>query len=248
MRSKVDEKRHETRGTKRGKTKSPKGGKALQRLLTYLAERDPLLIGDVFDTIEVPKSSWPKIGAAPQGLSAKDDRPAGDRTRPTPTACRAFAAAIAKAAKKVSASQPRVTRGARARRALATPTANETTWTAIGPSNCRTRPDVWQRAGGRQRPCEDRRHRSTGHGPPVWLRIGERRHLGEHGCRATWAARTDRMPTLAIGAVTFDPQDPKRVYAGSGEGNFYANLGAEVTDRPMAARHGRCSRPRRLLA
>src|SRR5437773_3505331 len=36
------------------------------------------------------------------------------------------------------------------------------------------------------------------------------------------------MPSLAIGAVTFDPNAPKRVYAGSGEGNFYANLGAGV--------------------
>jgi hypothetical protein len=45
---------------------------------------------------------------------------------------------------------------------------------------------------------------------------------------ATWIARTDEMPTLAIGAVTFDPHDSTRVYAGSGEGNFYANLGAGV--------------------
>src|SRR5438034_912208 len=44
----------------------------------------------------------------------------------------------------------------------------------------------------------------------------------------TWQARTDFMPSLAIGAVTFDPNAPKRVYAGSGEGNFYANLGAGV--------------------
>jgi photosystem II stability/assembly factor-like uncharacterized protein len=36
------------------------------------------------------------------------------------------------------------------------------------------------------------------------------------------------MPSLAIGAVTFDPTNSKRVYAGSGEGNFYANLGAGV--------------------
>ena len=45
---------------------------------------------------------------------------------------------------------------------------------------------------------------------------------------ATWAPRTDQMPTLAIGAVTFDPHDSTRVYAGSGEGNFYASLGAGV--------------------
>src|SRR5262245_9722963 len=36
------------------------------------------------------------------------------------------------------------------------------------------------------------------------------------------------MPSLAIGAIAFDPIAPARVYAGSGEGNFYANLGAGV--------------------
>jgi photosystem II stability/assembly factor-like uncharacterized protein len=45
---------------------------------------------------------------------------------------------------------------------------------------------------------------------------------------ATWAPRTDQMPALAIGAVAFNPQDSTRVYAGSGEGNFYASLGAGV--------------------
>jgi photosystem II stability/assembly factor-like uncharacterized protein len=44
----------------------------------------------------------------------------------------------------------------------------------------------------------------------------------------SWAPRTDAMPTLAIGAITFDPHGPSRVYAGSGEGNFYASLGAGV--------------------
>ena len=44
----------------------------------------------------------------------------------------------------------------------------------------------------------------------------------------TWQPRTDKMPSLAIGALTFDPSNGKRVYAGSGEGNFYANLGAGI--------------------
>src|SRR5262249_47865235 len=44
----------------------------------------------------------------------------------------------------------------------------------------------------------------------------------------TWTPRTDQMPSLAIGAITFDPSAPSRVYAGSGEGNFYFNLGAGV--------------------
>ena len=41
----------------------------------------------------------------------------------------------------------------------------------------------------------------------------------------TWAPRTDAQPTLAIGAVAFTPSNPKVVYAGTGEGNFYSRLG-----------------------
>jgi len=47
-----------------------------------------------------------------------------------------------------------------------------------------------------------------------------------HG--ADWAPRTDSMPTLTIGAVTFDPKNPATVYAGTGEGNFYSWLGQGI--------------------
>jgi len=43
---------------------------------------------------------------------------------------------------------------------------------------------------------------------------------------ASWAPRTDYQPTLTTGAVAFDPVTPKTVYALTGEGNFYASLGA----------------------
>ena len=43
-----------------------------------------------------------------------------------------------------------------------------------------------------------------------------------------WQPRTDQMPSLASGAIAFHPQNPSIVYAGSGEGNFYFNLGAGV--------------------
>ena len=35
----------------------------------------------------------------------------------------------------------------------------------------------------------------------------------------TWAARTDDQPSLAIGALAFDPSNTNRVYAGTGEGD-----------------------------
>ena len=71
MRSKLDEgsdTRGKARGKARGKRKSPKGGKALQRLLIYLSERDPLLVGDVVGPIDVPKAAQPKVGPARQAL------------------------------------------------------------------------------------------------------------------------------------------------------------------------------------
>jgi photosystem II stability/assembly factor-like uncharacterized protein len=43
---------------------------------------------------------------------------------------------------------------------------------------------------------------------------------------ASWSARTDFMPTLTTGALAFDPSAPATVYCGTGEGNFYAGLGA----------------------
>lgn len=45
----------------------------------------------------------------------------------------------------------------------------------------------------------------------------------------TWTPRTDDQPTLSIGALGFDPTDPSRVYAGTGEGNSeYAHLGQGI--------------------
>jgi hypothetical protein len=42
----------------------------------------------------------------------------------------------------------------------------------------------------------------------------------------TWSPRTDQQPSLAIGAVAFNPSNSQTVYAGTGEGDFYAWLGA----------------------
>src|SRR5262245_27949288 len=37
---------------------------------------------------------------------------------------------------------------------------------------------------------------------------------------ATWDPRTDSQASLAMGAITFAPGSPSRVYAGTGEANF----------------------------
>jgi hypothetical protein len=54
----------------------------------------------------------------------------------------------------------------------------------------------------------------------------------------TWRPRTDMMPTLSIGALSFDPSEPSIVYAGTGEGNW--GLGARTLHvRPWISRIGR---------
>src|SRR5262249_36255185 len=134
-------------------------------------------------------------------------------------------------ATKMAAAQPRAIRAARATRARRVPQAapqlGPAAWKSIGPSvipNGQTygtnRVDVAGRVSSIAIDPGNPKHLLCGSANGgVW----EARDKG-----ATWAARTDPMPTLAIGAVTFDPHDSTRAYAGSGEGNFYANLGAGV--------------------
>jgi hypothetical protein len=45
---------------------------------------------------------------------------------------------------------------------------------------------------------------------------------------ASWAPRTDFAPTLAVGALAFDRTNPRTVYCGLGEGNWWWWLGAGV--------------------
>lgn len=49
-----------------------------------------------------------------------------------------------------------------------------------------------------------------------------------HDTGATWTPRTDQQPSLATGAIAFDPSNSQIVYAGTGEGDFYAMLGAGI--------------------
>lgn len=225
MRSKLDE-RSDTRGKVRRKGKSPKGGKALQRLLTYLSERDPLLVGDIVGPIDLARAPRPKVGPSRTALSARPLAARGRAARSTHPAARAYAAALTRAAGKISGPKRRSTRAGRTRRA-GTPQPGPSAWTDIGPSLIpqgqtygTARVDVIGRVSSFAVDPKNSKHLLCGSANGgIW----ESKDGG-----ATWAARTDQMPTLAIGAVTFDPGDPKRVYAGSGEGNFYASLGAGV--------------------
>ena len=223
------------RRRKTAKRKPSSGDKALRRLLIYLAERDPALIGEVVDTARPPKAPAKPVGPAQQALRAmRSTRGVATRARraPAPTHAKRFATAIAKAAKAKRSKAPTrrgPTRGARPRtRGLAPPAPpTPAAWTELGPlhiPNGQTygsaRVDVIGRVSSLAVDPSNPKHLLCGSANGgIW----ESKDTG-----ATWMPTTDQMPTLAIGAVTFDPHDATRAYAGTGEGNFYANLGIGV--------------------
>ena len=238
MRSKLDvEIDRGRKGRAKAKPKRPKGGKALQRLLAYLTERDPSLVREVVP-IDLPAAALPKVGPR-QALRARrtgalrPSRAARSARAGAPAASKAFARSLATAATKVAASgrrkrgSARMTRARTRKAGIAALPPTTAGWTSAGPDHIpdgqtygSARVDVIGRVSSFAIDPGDVKHLLCGSANGgLW----ESRDSG-----ATWAARTDQMPTLAIGAVTFDPHDPARVYAGSGEGNFYANLGAGV--------------------
>ena len=207
----------------RQKSPSPAGGKALHRLFAYLAERAPLLNNDVVATLVIPKATIRKFEFPKRTSPAKAARTlaAPARKRRAAPAAKPFAAAISRAATSLAPAPKRRAR-ARAGMAAATPM-----WQSIGPDHIpngqtygTNRVDVIGRVSSIATDPDDIKHILLGSaGGGIW----ESKNSG-----ANWQPRADKMPSLAIGAVTFDPRSPKRVYAGSGEGNFYANLGAGV--------------------
>ena len=208
------------------KRPSPAGGKVLRRLFAYLAERDPALNNDIVANLVVPKATVPKFVFPKQTSQLKAARMLSARPtkRRGAAAAKSFGAAVAKAATSLTRA-PRARK--RARAMAAGPGAAAASWQSIGPDHVpngqtygTNRIDVIGRVSSIAVDPRDANHLLVGSaGGGIW----ESRNSG-----ASWTPCTDAMPSLAIGAVTFDPSNVKRVYAGSGEGNFYANLGAGV--------------------
>jgi len=226
MRSKIDI----TTGRRgRKKSTSPPGGKALQRLFAYLGSRDPVLNNEVVATVAVPRAARPKFGLTRAALKAPVvGARRARRVSRTPARARSFAATIVKAATALGRRRRKTrARRVRARARAAPPVPTAAIWQSIGPSlvpNGQTygsnRVDVIGRVSSIAVDPQNPKHVLVGGaGGGIW----ESSDTG-----ATWQPRTDQMPSLAIGAITFDPSTAKRVYAGSGEGNFYSNLGAGV--------------------
>ena len=214
----------------RRKAPSPAGGKVLRRLFAYLAERDPALNSDAVATLTIPKATVPQFGfpkGTTESRAARALAAAPPKRRAAAPASKSFSTAICKAAKALSrGSARRTARGRRAGAAAAPPSAAPV-WQSIGPDHIpdgqtygTNRVDVIGRVSGIAIDPNNAKHILLGSaGGGIW----ESKDSG-----AGWHPRTDQMPSLAIGAVIFDPHNTKRAYAGSGEGNFYKNLGAGV--------------------
>jgi photosystem II stability/assembly factor-like uncharacterized protein len=223
MRSKTDVARNRRGGGARRRTRRGPGGKALQRLFTFLGQRDPALNNDIVATVPVPKATRPNYALTKQALRAKPLTAASvARPRRRAPAAKSYASSMVKAAAALS-----TRRRPRSARRMAPPVGPTGVWQDIGPTripNGQTygtgRVDVIGRVSNVAVDPNDPKHLLlAAAGGGIW----ESNDTG-----ATWTPRTDQMPSLAIGAIAFDPTASNRVYAGSGEGNFYANLGAGV--------------------
>src|SRR6202163_4920033 len=84
------------------------------------------------------------------------------------------------------------------------------------------RPDVRQQPRQRVRPDRGDRCR------PGKRRARSRPRREPRRLRETRARRTDYAATTAVGAIVFDPHNPSIVYCGTGEGNWWAWLGAGI--------------------
>ena len=103
MRSKADLARKQRGGRARRRTPKPPGGKALRRLFTFLAQRDPALNDDIVATVAVPKAARPNYALTKQALRARPVTAAtAARARRSAPASKAYASSIIKAAAKLT--------------------------------------------------------------------------------------------------------------------------------------------------
>src|SRR5258706_3254106 len=103
MRSKTDLGRKQRGGRARRRSPKPPGGKALQRLFTFLGQRDPALNNDIVATVAVPKAARPNYALTKQALRARPVTAAtAARARKSAPAAKSYAASIIKAAAKLT--------------------------------------------------------------------------------------------------------------------------------------------------
>ena len=216
------------RETGRTRTRpKPEGGKALARLELFLAARG---LGDAAEEVVTPVArgrgrkratrargaATPNIGAL-YAATAEALHPAADEDAPSevPRTRRKRATAAAEPA-ETAAPPP----------APFNPALGPG-WRSLGPeymANGQTygssRVDVSGRIAAIAIDPRNANHILVGSAAGgIW----ETRDRG-----ASWSPRSDFAPTLTTGAIAFDPTAPATVYCGTGEGNWWARLGAGV--------------------
>jgi photosystem II stability/assembly factor-like uncharacterized protein len=194
------------------------GGKALARLLFFQEQRgfnQEALNGERPDAARVVSSDL--VGASPQPpfLAAADAAPTG-----------------AKASPYLQAHEELAFSGAAAGPATAAPPGAPVPprWHPLGP---RSIPHGQTYGGGPgSRPPVSGRISAVAVDPadPAHLLVGAAGggiwESSDGG--SAWEPRSDDMPSLSIGALAFDPNDPRVVYAGTGEANSFSWLGMGV--------------------
>jgi hypothetical protein len=201
-----------TKKTERGV--STEGGKALQRLLLFEQERgfpeEPIGEIPLRRRRRATRAATRARGAAPAELTDQE-----------------IAATYAEAAQALQAEQPMEATARALEEGGAERAALPPAWRWLGPTYMPngqtygdTRVDVSGRVSSIAIDPNNRNHILCGSAAGgVW----ESRDGG-----ASWAPRTDNMPTLTVGAVAFNPSDPSIAYCGTGEGNWYRRFGAGV--------------------
>jgi len=185
------------RGAAKGRARRPRvpGGKALARQLYFLEQRRP-------DEVLDAGASLAKFARKALRSSKRARSTATKRDTKLPSWLAAFKE---KAALDSAAAATMVPQA----------------WQPLGPfsvphgqtygSGPKSRPSVSGRIGAiAVDPTNDHHILIGAAGGGVW----ESKDAGK-----TWAPRTDNQPSLAMGAVAFNPQNPTIVYAGTGEGD-----------------------------
>ena len=185
MRSRLDEGSERGKGKSRvrRKAKSPKGGKALQRLLNYLSERDPLLVADVVGPIGLPKAAQPKVAPAPSVGRARPAPGARGRVSPhVPSGGAIAGGGHDESHAKIARPGRRRKKAGRRPGSKLISRVNSTAWIDIGPSLVpdgqtygTNRVDVIGRVSSIAVDPGNVKH--------LLVRIRERWHLGNQGCR-----------------------------------------------------------------
>lgn len=197
----------------------PDDGKALARLRQFASERG--LPSDLLDAA-------PPDGTSTRSAKAGAKTKAASKKEETGGKVESYAQALAETATEIK--QPGMqSTGMRTapdgKDVMGPPTATGPQWRFLGPTsltNGQTYGDSRVIVSGRVSciavdPSNGNHVLVGSAGGGVW----ETYNRG-----ANWFPRTDYMPTLTTGALAFNPSAPTTVYCGTGEGNFYAGLGA----------------------